>query len=770
MKKRILSLILAVCMVAVAIPALLLPVVAADTTGFTTKFSTTENWPSFTPGKSFDGWNGNWSVGYYDAGNYADFQQMSMTYNILNGKGGDSQWETTGLYLTEGRFITLAGSGEPYMTGEGPTKAFAITYNAPYEGTVDLSLESIAADSREDQIPSGETASLYFAVFVNDVMVFPTTGASVLDPSAFALVSALSDIENDRAYSKLKNVEVNIGDRISFVTARYNTRYGTMVPVVTYHDGYELVPSRWQQTYGPASTTWPKARNLSGSGLLTQTDPLWTLAGFNAETKTVTEYGAQYRNTIASWAGIDREHVDFTNYNGIVIMNNGALNGSFMLNDTSKELPAYVGTALATGKLEFSAKASSLYLAGTNANAQKNGEATIDVYVNNEKQGSILVKSDSKGNASLVSTVKDVPVQKGDTIMYVAASASAKTKFINVQPNLIYTDITSFMTKTTTEKYDMEMDEASIVVDGKIGLQFNAYATVDTYRDATSADVYLWDATVTGEKTLANATAKIPMAVNNQFAYTAVYNTFTPKEMADTFTAQVVVLKGEETICQSEPKTFSVADAAQAQYDASYDQDEKDLMVAVMNYGAYAQKYFKYNTENLANKALPEFLTTIDIEKYQYFSKFDGQMVGAATLLTYSELDAFSLYLEDTISIRLYINIDPYEKAVAEDMYVQFGGEDDYADNNNGVRLPVDRETGAALIENITLNDLSEVYYLRFVSVERTTTGTGTSRVYRYLGYTWTYSVESFAARMMDSTEANLPELLCALMELGKLA
>ena len=102
-------------------------------------------------------------------------------------------------------------------------------------------------------------------------------------------------------------------------------------------------------------------------------------------------------------------------------------------------------------------------------------------------------------------------------------------------------------------------------------------------------------------------------------------------------------------------------------------------------------------------------------------------------------------------------------------MYIQYGKTEDECKSNNGPQLPVDRENASALLQGITLDQLSQQYTMRFVSAERTKVGES-MRLMKYYGYTWTYSVESFAARMLDSTEENLPELLCAMMELSKLA
>lgn len=766
MKKRILSLILAVCMVAVAVPALLFPVVAADAEGFTTRLSALENWPSYTSKTSFDGFNGNWSVGRFKNGtSYEEATYLAPNSNIISADGANKQWTSTGLFLNEARFILTDDS---YVTSKD-VYAFSYTYSVFYEGTVDLSVDMLLADVRETTLEPGVTAQMYFAVFVNDAMVFPKKNGSMTDVNDLAVVSTEKDVNEHPNASYLKNIDVNIGDKIYFVAARNNVNYGQMVPVVTFHAGYETIPSRMVESYGPSAAGWPAARNLSGTGDLVQTDSRWSLGNYNPTTNTFTEYAAQTRNNLAVWASA-KDAVDFTKNNGIVIDHKAALNGAFMFGSAeTDEKPAYKGIANATGTVEFSVIDTALYLGASNTNAAKNAEAAIDVYVNGEKKGTVSVKSDDKGTVTLESTVKNVSVYKGDVILYVASNVKS-VKFLTAQPKLLYTNITSFMSKATDKKYDMEMSDATVVVGDKVGLQFNAYATRDTYKDFTSANVYVWDATVTGEKTLENATTITPMDISYEtFAFSATYDAFAPKEMVDSFTAQVVVLKDGERLGQSDQTTFTVADVAQAQYDATYEDSEKALMAAVLNYGAYAQKYFNYKTDNLANKGLPTDVATIDPENYEYFANLDMVLTPNENQLTYSELAAFSLFLDDSLSVCLYIDINEYEKITAEKMYIQFGySESDYA-KNDGIQLSVDRESGRAVIENVSLKDLSRLYYLRFVSEERVTLASG-SRLYKFLGCTWTYSVESFAARMMDSTEESLPELLCALMELGKLA
>lgn len=771
MKKRILSLLLAVCMVAAVVPALLISVIAAENKGFTTTVHPkvgeveAENWPAYS-GKEFLGYVGNWEVGHYKNGVYARADKYTNDDGIILSVDG-SQWGSTGLYLsskTDNRAILTTSK---YM--EGTTCAFAFTYTAQYEGTIDVGFTTLTPMVIAKANPANP--AVYAAIFVNDVMVWPTANAVPEDASSFAVVSSADDVKNHKDADKLSNISINIGDRVAFVAGDYNTDAVSIVPYVTYHDGYQVAPSRYSQSFNPSDPTWPATRNLQGVGAMKQLSTKWTIGGYEPATKTFTAYTAQYRNSnFGDIGGIDKDHISTSKNNGIVIdHNNGKISGAYMFGTEAGEpMPAFVTTAVATAKAEFTS--TTVLLTKSDASTLKNTSAAVDIYVNGVLKGTMTISSNDRGAASITS-VTGIDVKKGDQIIFAAKRLDdTNVKYLLATPTINYTEITSFMSTETTEKYDIATDDAKVVVSGgKVGLQFNAYATIDVYRDATAANVYVWDSSVTGEKTLENAVAVIPMATDSNFAYVGLYQGFSPKEMSDTITAQVVILKGEETLCTSPAATFSVADAAQKQYETSTSDDERALMVAVMNYGAYAQKYFKYNTENLANKGLPVNSATIDIEDYQYFSKFVGDRGGHGdALLTYSDLDAFSLYIEDTISIRLYLDLNEWEKNNAQDMYIRYGDEETYA-SNNGPQLAIDRESGSALLEGLTLNDLSEVFYFQLASKEWTTVGKN-NRLYTYYGYVWQYSVESFVARMMDSTEANLPELLCAMMELSKLS
>lgn len=100
MKKRILSLLMAVCLVVVAIPSLLLPVVAEESDGrFTTRMEDNgDNYPEYESGKRFIGYKGGWTFGYLNPDlAYSEFHNFNGDYDSITPAG--SLWDFGGVYL-----------------------------------------------------------------------------------------------------------------------------------------------------------------------------------------------------------------------------------------------------------------------------------------------------------------------------------------------------------------------------------------------------------------------------------------------------------------------------------------------------------------------------------------------------------------------------------------------------------------------------------------------------------------------------------------------
>lgn len=90
------------------------------------------------------------------------------------------------------------------------------------------------------------------------------------------------------------------------------------------------------------------------------------------------------------------------------------------------------------------------------------------------------------------------------------------------------------------------------------------------------------------------------------------------KEMATDIKAQLFATDYESEVIKYSVKEY--ADYVLSSSDAEYE-SSKDLVKAMLNYGAAAQTYFVYNTEKLANADLSDAdkaLSDVDLSKYRY--------------------------------------------------------------------------------------------------------------------------------------------------------
>jgi len=87
------------------------------------------------------------------------------------------------------------------------------------------------------------------------------------------------------------------------------------------------------------------------------------------------------------------------------------------------------------------------------------------------------------------------------------------------------------------------------------------------------------------------------------------------KEMTDTIQAQLITSDGSKT----QVYEYSVREYAERILSGSYDYETKELVKAMLHYGAYSQEWFDYNTTNLAN----EGLDILDLSEADDWDGFD---------------------------------------------------------------------------------------------------------------------------------------------------
>jgi hypothetical protein len=209
------------------------------------------------------------------------------------------------------------------------------------------------------------------------------------------------------------------------------------------------------------------------------------------------------------------------------------------------------------------------------------------------------------------------------------------------------------------EPMTAEWVSITTTLSGDIGLNFYAKLSEGVLNDETAFIRF----------TFAGRTLEVPVSEavvsvkngENQYRFTCP---ITSKNMTDEVTAQFMNEDG--TI--GEPKTMSV-DTYCNWIIANYKGNElANLMKGMLNYGAAAQKLFKYRTDDLANAQLSDadkFLPEVDATPYAHVNagSEEGIKVTSMTLLLDSETTA-----------RVYFQLTG-DKAIEEFTFVVNGKE-----------------------------------------------------------------------------------------------
>jgi hypothetical protein len=315
MKKKLLSLLLVLCMVLPMVPVGVIVATAAETpTTHTTKYS--ENKPTFTiasgNGSTID-FNGNWDwVGHYRS----DWLQ-SIILDVLRGRG--SAWFETNLsvesFIASADTKGLEGSHTPVVRAGGPTGywgevgTFAanwewnggIRYIAEYTGTVTIDITKLSTLT-PGKLGNGNYASR-FAILVNGNMVWPKAGSYTNSGDWFPATEAdiLDEAKASEGYANLKNIKINKGDSIELLVKSgdgiYACRGNNMDMAVTYTSitGDPIV-SRLETS----GENWPVYTSSTDLSLKSDFTGGWGMAKHDAGVVTKLYYNPQFA-TYGNW-------------------------------------------------------------------------------------------------------------------------------------------------------------------------------------------------------------------------------------------------------------------------------------------------------------------------------------------------------------------------------------------------------------------------------------------------------------------------------------
>ncbi len=765
MKKRITSLLLALCMVLLAVPVFVLPAMAAGQAEWTTKLDLSNNWPEFDKNIPQDqvltgddySWINNWSIGRITNGTYAPYTSGGNYWIACPGY----QWNETGIYLKSGDIIVTAAD---YATA-ATKMAVGYNYTAEYTGKVVIDIAKDAegldtfrinpeaagyiADLDGDGVEEG--AHVYMAVFKNGEMVWPNQGNHVLDASKWALVGTQADFT---AFE----LDIERNDQITFaVASNGSAKSGVFyTPSVTYKEGWSVVSDTVEDRLYTNGLNWPIYTTISGDKPLTQVDARWTLGSYNVSTHTFTDYtrsittGGRTYGFVAN-SGIDKPW----NTVGSIYLGSSAnpvLKGGFHIGNSTEEYGAYQVKTMASATVK--PYINGLQLIDAQGDSV-DGTAVVKVFKDGETAATInYTVTDGVASAEF----DTFSVKKGEKLTFVIVSTSAGVVSVAGSPSLQCTDITSFLKDTPAAGTSaVAVDDAELLVGSDFGLRLFAYATTDIYENREAAiTLYAWSSTIPeADRTVATAT-KLPMTYTGDFSYSADFKGFSIRELTDDFYVQVVATEGETVIAQSDIVAQNVVTMITEQYRDEKDPTTKQLLIDMLNYAAAAQEHFKYNTDKLANAALTDDEKAVSTAD-EFYANFGGTN-DSPDRLSHSDIGAFALILENKLSIRAYVDVSDYEKdCVILAKYGETKGEMEQA---NATELD---DVDSFTITDIGLDEMAKIYYMKLVVAHVNEDG---DEVY-YFGYSMTYSVESYAARMIDTEDASLARLIRTMMQLG---
>ncbi len=231
--------------------------------------------------------------------------------------------------------------------------------------------------------------------------------------------------------------------------------------------------------------------------------------------------------------------------------------------------------------------------------------------------------------------------------------------------------------------------------------------------------------------------------------YLFVYNVYA-MYMADDITAQFTMEK--DGVRYTMNNIYSVQEYCEHQLQkATIAADSKDLFAKLLNYGAYAQLYFGYRTDSLANANLAAlgYAVTLDTSAVSAVEStlgtdFAGPVKG--------HFNGNTLLLEEVLGIRYYMVAD---EAVG-DVYMAYRVQGTNQWQYVKAELTPNGNEYYATISNIVSYDIKNVYEAYFCEK--------TGDTYTQITQVKTYGAEMYAYKKLSGTNENLRNCVIALM------
>ena len=263
-------------------------------------------------------------------------------------------------------------------------------------------------------------------------------------------------------------------------------------------------------------------------------------------------------------------------------------------------------------------------------------------------------------------------------------------------------------------------------------IHYNIFFSLNLAETVELADMglILFDS-LNADGTVDDAIATYSGAVQMDGKYMVATDGIHAKQMGDTIYFRVYAKLADGSYVYSKTVEYSAVTYAQHILKGAYSDSDKALVVAMLNYGAQAQRYFGYNTENPVNAGLTEEQQAL-VKGYESdllapVQKPDSSKTGAfASTGTGFAKKAPAVSFEGSFVLNYFFTPSA---TVADDMTLYYWTENDYA---AATELTAENATGSivmtpgaqyhAVLEGIHAKDVDSVVYVAAVYSDGTTT------------------------------------------------
>ena len=351
----------------------------------------------------------------------------------------------------------------------------------------------------------------------------------------------------------------------------------------------------------------------------------------------------------------------------------------------------------------------------------------------------------STGNIAYIEFAVNNNAKLGDNAITVKVSSASSTS----------NDITSSL---TAEAGNVKVKDTTLKIDGTT-LSISSDITIkyllkkDIFDSAGYSSPYL-EAVIGGTKKIIEGQTS---SVGGIACYVFSFEEVSPQMMNDVIYTTLKATKDGET-CLSQTKEYSVATYIYSQLEKTTDPTFKTLLTDMLNYGASAQIYKNYKTNNLVNEAM-----TKDQQKYstdelrELTTVKEAPVKGANDKATWVGM---GLFLDNKVAIRGYFDTDSvngvYVKITnANDVLLGSVTEENFTTATGPAGTPV----YAFTFDGLGVSKMSEKVKITVCDSQG-----------KAISGTYVYSIESYVYTAKDSTNAKLSDLTVAMIKYGDAA